>query len=122
MLFRLVDAVFVGMLAAIDLPVAHGLLDVIRLGPQSWYTVDNIHDQDKTIDLVLDRKFLRGVDIATFLVSAHVQVFLVCLTICQTMNQPGITVKVEDDRVHGEFEIQAAIGVKYNPLQCDCHE
>jgi hypothetical protein len=24
--------------------------------------------------------------------------------------------------VHGEFKFQAAIGVKYNPLQCDCHE
>ena len=66
---------------------------------QCGYPVYNVDCQAKTINLVLDRQIERRVDIPFFLVTPDVQVFVICASVGQAMDQPRIAVEVENDRL-----------------------
>ena len=83
---------------------------------QAGHTIDDIHGQAEAVDLVLDRQFQRRIDVAFFLVASHVQVCVVLAAIGEPVDQPGIAVEIEDDRLAGgeqavEIPIAQAMGM-----------
>ncbi len=63
-----------------------------------------------TIDFVLNRQLHRRIDVAAFFVTAHVQVLVIGPVIGKPMNQPGIAVEVENDRlIDGKQAVEVAI-------------
>ena len=87
------------IVTALNLPVAHFLLDVGARHLQPRYTVDNVDRQAEAVDLIVDGKLQWRVDIALFLVSAHVQVLAVGPPVGQAVDQPGVAVEIENDRL-----------------------
>jgi len=99
------------VVTARDLLVEKALLRVPADFLQSGHSVDDIHGQAEAIDVVIDRQLQRRVDIAFFLVAANMHVVVIVATVRQTMNQPGLLVDVEDDRlVHREQGVEITIG------------
>src|SRR5215813_1202579 len=108
---RFICAVLVGIVPAPDLLVVKlfhcPAADFQELG----HSPDRIHGQAEAINLVLNGQFQRSVDVALFLVTADVQVLMVRATVGQAMDEPGISVEIENDRlIHGEERIKIAIG------------
>ena len=90
----------VGVGPASDLLVAEFLPGVAPDPLQPGDAVDGVDGQAEAIGLVVDGQLHRRVDVAFLLVSAHVQ-RLVLAGVGQAVNQPGISVEVEDDRLVG---------------------
>ncbi len=65
--------------------------------------VDDVNREVETIDLVLDGELQRRIDIAVLLVAADMEVLMIGPAVGEFVNQPGVTVEIENDRlVHGE--------------------
>ena len=94
---RHIDAVLMRVVAAIDLDVAEPLLGVSPDFLELRGAVDRVDRQGEAVDLIVDGEFHGRVDIAFFLVPAHVQIPVIGAAVGQAMNQPGITVEIEDD-------------------------
>ncbi len=62
-----------------------------------WRPIDGVDRQAESIGLVVDRQLQRRIDIAFFLIPAHVDPILMAAAICQSMDQRRISVEVEDD-------------------------
>src|SRR3954453_13913181 len=95
--FRLVHAMLVGVVLAIDLHVAQYLLRVCAGNEQPGYAVNDIDRQSEAIDLVLNGQIKGRVDISLFLVTAHMQVLVIRPSIGQPMDQPWIAVEGENN-------------------------
>ena len=53
----------------------------------------------EAVNLVANRQVERSVDVAFLLVAANVQVLVIGAPVSQPVDQPGIAVEVEDDRL-----------------------
>src|SRR6056297_1560403 len=105
-----VHSVFMCILSTVYLPVAQRLLGVSAARLQPRHPVDGVNGQAEAVHVVLDGQFHRGVDAAFFLIAAHMQVAVIMAAIGEAVNQPGVTVKVEDHRlVHGEQAVEIAV-------------
>jgi hypothetical protein len=60
--------------------------------------IDDVDRQAEAINFIVDGKFHRSIDIALFLVTPYVEVRMVRATVGQAVNQPGITMKVKNNR------------------------
>src|SRR5262245_31607482 len=108
--FRLVDTVLVGVALAVDLHVAQLLLDVRARDPQARDAIDDVDGETEAVDLVANGEIERRVDVALLFVAAHVQVLVIGAPVGQSMDQPGIAVEVEDDRlVCGEQAVEVPV-------------
>src|SRR2546425_3144144 len=108
--FGLVDSVFVGVVLAVDLHVAQLLLDVRAGDPQALHPIDDVDREAEPVDLVTNGQIERRVDVALLFVAAYVQVLVIGAPVGQPMDQPGIPVEVEDDRlVHGEEAVEVPV-------------
>jgi hypothetical protein len=102
--------VLVRVTQAIELHVAESLLGVSANALQFWRAVDGVHGQAEAIDLIFDGQFHRRVDIALLFVPAHLKIVVICAPIRQFVNEPGITVEIEDYRaIHGKERIEFAV-------------
>ena len=109
--FFFVDAFGVRVVDAVDDLVFQPFFDVGADGAQARNAVDDIDRQVEAVDLIEDREFQRRVDVAFFLVSAHMNVVVIRAAVAQLVNQRGVGVEVEDDRlVGGEERIEVAVG------------
>src|SRR4029450_603472 len=100
---RLVNSVLVGIALAVDLHVAQLLLDMRAGDPQARYPIDDVDRETEAVDLVTNGQIERRVDVALLLVAAHVQVLVIGAPVGQPMDQPRISVEVEDNGlVRGE--------------------
>ena len=73
--------------------------------------VDDVDRQIETVDLVPHGQLERRIDIAMFLVAAHVEVLVVGAAVGELVNQPGVAVEVENDRlVGGEQAVKVPVG------------
>ena len=107
---RSIGAVFVGVLAAGYLHVPELFLCVGAGSLEPGYAVYGVDSQGEAVYLIFDSQFERGVDVAALLIAAHVQVPVVCSVVAKPVDQPGITMEVEDDRfVDGEETVEIAI-------------
>ena len=83
------------------------------------HAVDDVDGQVEAVDLVVDRQLQRRVDVALLLVAADVQVVVVRAAVGQPVDQPGIAVEVEDDRlVVGEQRVEVAVASGRADVRC----
>src|SRR5215813_12684676 len=107
---RAVDAILVRMGPAGNLRVAEFFFRVATNPLQAWNAINGIYCEAEAIDLVVHRQFHRSVDVAFLLVPTHVQA-LVVADVSQAVNQTGIAMEVENDRlVGGEQGIVVCVG------------
>ena len=101
---------FVGVRSASELGVSESLFGVATKALQPWNAIDGVNCQAETVSFVVHSQFHRRVDVALLFITAHMQ-GLVGAGISQAVNQPGIAVEVEDDRlVDSEQRIEVSIG------------
>jgi hypothetical protein len=93
----LVHPILVRIIHTVDLHVAQHLFGVGAGDLQGRHAINHIDSQTEPIDLILNSQIQRRVDVSLFLVTAHVEILVIGTSIGQTMDQPGIAVKVEDD-------------------------
>ena len=75
------------------------------------HPVDHVDREIEPVDLVADGELQRRVDIALFLVAADVEVAVVGAPVGKLVDEPGIAVEVEDDRlVEGEEAVEVPVG------------
>src|SRR5581483_5862412 len=91
--------------------VAQELLEV-RAGPlQARDTIHHVARQVIAVEIVQYRHVKRRGRGSLFLVTADVHVVVIVPAIREPVNQPGITVVGEDDRlIHGEQRIEIVVG------------
>src|SRR5208282_901029 len=100
----------VGVGPASDLLVAEFFFSVPTDRLEPGKAVNGINSQAETIDLVVNSQLHWCVDVALLLVPAHVY-SLVLTSVSQAMDQPWITVKVENDRfIAGEKRVEVRVG------------
>ena len=68
-------------------------------GTEPRNAVDRIDSQIKAIHLVEDGELERGVDIALFLISAYMDVVMIPAAVAEFMDERGVRVKIENDRL-----------------------
>src|SRR5690348_2520313 len=68
---RAVDAVLVGIAATGDLRVTEFFLNVAAYGLQLRHTINGVHRQTETVNLIVNSQFHRSVDVAFLFVAAH---------------------------------------------------
>src|SRR5262249_55661970 len=61
--------------------------------------IDYIYCQRETINFVFNRQFQRRVDVSAFFVPAYVQVLMIGPVVAEPVNQPGIAMKIEHNRL-----------------------
>src|SRR5580700_1341600 len=92
-----VDPFLVSVGAAIELPVQQPLARVRSTCLQRGNAIDRIDRQGIAIHLILDGQLHRGVDIAALLVATYMQIIVIGAPVGQPMNEPWISMEVEDD-------------------------
>src|SRR5579871_5490501 len=115
---RGVDAMFVCVPAAGDLTVAELLLGMCADALQSGDAVDGVDGKAEAVGFVVDRQLHRRIDVTFFLVAAHMQVLVVSAPVGQSMDQPRISMEIEDDRlVRREQGVEVLIGKSVRMLR-----
>ena len=100
----------VGVGPASDLGVAKFLLGMATDVLQPRDAIDGVDGQAKAIGLVVYGELHWCIDVALLLVSAHVY-RLVLTSVSKAMDQPWITVKIENDRfIAGEKRVEVRVG------------
>jgi len=94
-----IDAFGVGIADAVDNLALQPLFHMRADGAQTRNTVDDVDRKIKTINLVQDRQLKRCVDVASFLVSTHMNVFMVPATVAELVDQRGVGMEVENNRL-----------------------
>src|SRR5512146_139199 len=107
----LVDSVGVGVVEVLANLILQPVLYVSAGGLEPRHAVDRVDGEVEAVGLVFDRQLERRVDAAEFLVAAHVQVDVIGPAVGELVNQPRVSVKIEDDRlVDGEQAVEIAVG------------
>src|SRR5271169_3713305 len=107
---RGVDAMLVCVPAAGDLPIPEFLLGMHANGLKFGNAVDGVNRKTEAVGLVVDRELHWRIDVAFFLVAAHVQVLVVGAPVGQPVDQPRVSVKIEDDRfISGEQGVKVLV-------------
>src|SRR5262245_43484104 len=107
---RLVDAVLVRVMATFNLHIAQLLFGVRTRCLKPGHSVDHIYSQSEAVDLVVDCQLHRGIDVAPLLVTSHVHVTVVSSAVREPVNEPVITVAVENNRfVRGRQKVAVAL-------------
>lgn len=93
----LIRAVRVGVVAARNLLVEKLVSGVGADGLKLGNALDDIHRKTEAIDLVLDSQLHGSIDIAVLLVSADVYVLVIRPAVSEAMDEPRISMEIEDD-------------------------
>lgn len=96
--FRFVDAVLVSVADVFADLIFHLFLDVRSRYLQFRNAIDSVDYQAETVHLVADREFERGIDIPLLLVAADMEIIVVRAPVRQLVNQPGVSMEIENDR------------------------
>ena len=105
-----VDSVLVSVTAACNLAIPEFLFGVRADSLQFRDAVNRVHGETESVRLVIDCQLHRCVDVALLLVTPYVKVPMVRAAVGETVNQPGITMEVEDDRlVDGKERIEIRV-------------
>src|SRR5688572_13865841 len=89
---------FANILLVFEPLIAHQLFDVRATPLEFWHAVNDIHNQMKAIQIVQDDHIEWCSSRTLLLVSAHVEVSVVCPPVSQPVDQPGVAVKRKDYR------------------------
>src|ERR1700722_2493165 len=86
---------------AVDDLALQPFFDVCANRPQPRYAVDHIDRQVEAIHLIQNRELQRSVNVAFFLISAHMNVLMVPAQVRELVNQRRVGMKVKNDRLVG---------------------
>ena len=101
---------FVRVSATFDLDIPEFLFGVSASCLEPGYAVYSVDSQSEAVYLVLDRQLKRGIYVASLLITAHVHVLVIIPVVAEPMDQPGITVEIEDDwLIAGKETVEIAI-------------
>src|SRR5271166_4847269 len=79
-------------------------------GTEAGNAVDDVDCQVEAIDLIDDGELKRRVDVAFFLVPAHVDVLVIPAAVGKFVDERGVRMKIEDDGlVDGEERVEITI-------------
>src|SRR5271166_1027125 len=95
-----VDTVLVCVCPACDLMVTEFLFRVTANLLQLGYAIDRVNCQAKAINFVVHRQLHWCVDVTFLLVAANMDPFVIA-SVSQAVNQPWVSVEIEDDRFVG---------------------
>ena len=93
-----VYAVAVRIGETVVLLIAHCLRDGGGARVETGHQPNRIDDQAEAVDVILYRKLQRCIDTAALDVAANMQMAMAAATVSQSVNQPGIAMKIEQDR------------------------
>ena len=94
----------VGVIATINLHVTKLFFDVSADPLKLRSTIDDITREREAICFVIDSQLKRRVDVPFFLIAANVNVVMIGPAICQTVNQPRISMEIKNHRLVGREE------------------
>jgi hypothetical protein len=96
----------------VDELVVDGLLGVSRTSFQLRYAVDHIVHQMEAIQIIHDTNVERRGGGVLFLVAPHMQIFVIRSAIGESVNEPWVSVKREDNRlVFREQGVEMRLGM-----------
>ena len=105
--FGLVDTILVGVVSAFDLHIFELGFGMCTSALKLWNSVDDIHGNCEAVNLVIDCQLQRRVDVAFFLIAAHVKIGVIGASVSESMDQPRIAVEVEHHRfIPGEQSVE----------------
>src|SRR5690242_16383805 len=93
-----IDAELVGMLLASDLLIEQRLANIRAGDVEPWYSVNGINGEAEAVGLIADRQLQWRVDISLLFVAAHVKVVLAWSTIDKAMDEPRVSMEVQNHR------------------------
>src|ERR1039458_9667596 len=80
--------------------------------------VNGVNCKTEAVSFVVDRQFHRGIDVPFLLVAAHMEVFVVGATVGQPVNQPRVSMEIENDRlIRGEQGVEVLVGKSVRMLR-----
>src|SRR5262245_50397064 len=91
-------AVLVNIFLMVDKRVADRLLRIGCPSTQLRHPVNHVLHQVKAVEIVEHAHVERRCGCPLFLITAHVEIFVIPPAIGQSINQPGVTVKRKNDR------------------------
>lgn len=97
--FRLICAKFMSIVTTLDLHVPESGLGMSTSHQELGYALDHVHSYAEAVYLVVNCQLQWGVDVSLLLVATHVHIIVIGPAVCQPVNQPGITVEVENHRL-----------------------
>jgi hypothetical protein len=99
-----------GMAGIVDDLIFQPFLHMGPWDPKSGNTVYHVDGQVEAVDLIFYGEPQGCVDVPLFFISAHMKVLVIGATVCEFVNQPGIAVEVENNRlVHGKEAVEVPI-------------
>src|ERR1700676_2329239 len=109
--FSFVYAFGVSLLDTLDNLSLKPVLQMCAGPLEGGHAVDHIDGQVEAIDLIHNREFQRSIDISFLFITADMKISVIRAFVSELMNQPRVTMKIEDDRlVRGEEGIEVAVG------------
>src|SRR6185295_8351164 len=95
-LIRSINTEFVGVMPAGDLHVSKLLFGMRTDILKFRHAINYVDCQSESINFILNRQFQWRVYISPFLVATHVNVLMVSSVVGKSMNQPRVSVKIEN--------------------------
>ena len=123
--FRQILAEFIDVLLVLDQLVLELLFKINASGSGLRQTINRVHDEMKTIEIVQHRHVERRGDRAFFLVAADVDVVMISAAISQPVDQPRIRMKRKNDRFifrEQRIKIHVTQAVRMFALWLQSHE
>src|SRR3974377_1417902 len=109
--FGVVDSVLVGMALARQLAITEFLFSMRSNPLQFVHAVNRVDGETEAICLIANCQLHGRFNVSLLFVTAHMQVAVICATVSETVNQPGVAMEVKDDRLVGcEKRIKVRIG------------
>ena len=96
---RLVNAILVGVCHVLPNLVVQPVLDMSCGDSEAGNTIDDVDRQTKPVYLVLNGQSQGRVDTAFLSITVHVHVVVVGTAVGQFVDQGGVTMEVEDNRL-----------------------
>ena len=109
----------------IDFFIADGLLGISRKIAKLGDAINDISHEMEPVKIIEDDHVKRRGGFTFFLIAPHVEIFMIGATIRETMNQPGIAMKGEDDGfIRGKEGIKLLVGqpMRMLALRLKLHE
>ena len=90
---------FIGVSAARDLSVTEFFFRMTANGLKQGHPIDSVNRQTEAVGLVVDGEFHGCIDVPLFLVTSDMQVLVIGTPIGQAVNQPRVSMEIENDRL-----------------------
>src|SRR6516225_5396067 len=99
--FGVVDSVLVSMALARKLAITKFFFSMRSNPLQFFHAVNGVDGKAEAVRLIVNCQLHGRVNVSLLFVTAHMQVPVICAAVSETVNQPGVAMEVENDRLVG---------------------